>query len=156
MTQRTRSINAARRVSWAERRPAREVRRWNGVTLEPDERIVLEVRRSAFWAVLTLIVLTLLVPLLWPLPVAVWWGIKQNRYAVTDKRVMVREGVFSKQAMQVRLEQITDVSVRRPFLCSILHHGSVMVATAGGPTKEITIPWQPNPDRVADALRRYH
>ena len=156
MIRRMRAANATRRVDWAERRPAREVRRWNGVTLEPDERIVLQVTRSAFWMVFFLVALTLSIPLLWPTVPIVWWAIKQNRYAVTDKRVMVREGVFSKQAMQVRLEQITDVSVRRPFLCSILHHGSVMVATAGGPTKEVTIPWQPNPDRVADALRRYH
>ena len=143
-----------------EPRPPEEPRIWEHQTLEPGETIVMHVRRAATWYVapwVMFIVLgegDLVTMLLFALGgLITWWWINQDRYLITDKRVLARVGVFDKDAIAIRLDRIQDVIVHRPFWASFLRNGRVTIATAGGPTRELVIRNQPYPDRVASAIR---
>lgn len=121
--------------------------------LEPDERILEVTHPSAFWSVLILFIFGTGLPFLFLVALVVWWAKHQHRYAVTNKRILVRTGVFDKRGMQIRRERITDVTVIRPFLVWLWHNGQVKISTAGGPGAQVAIHGQPNPDRLANAIR---
>ena len=59
-------------------------------------------------------------------------------YAITDRRVMSREGIFHKRFVTVSLRSITDVSITEPFLQRLITHtGTIAVNTAGSPGVEL-------------------
>ena len=152
-----------RRVSWNERRQVEEVRVWQGVDLEPDERIVKEFTESAwmpmlmalgFWPILAWLFSSWSL-LLWAIPgmlFARWWT-SERKYCITDKRIMARVGIFNKEATQIRLDRISNVSVERPFYNQAVEDGIVRITTAGGPQRELVIPRLPDPDAIANLLR---
>ena len=147
------------KVSWGERREAKpgpgetSPGRWQGVTLEPDERILEVTRPSALWDVLFwLLASAVFAPLMFIAPIA-WWVKTQHKHAITNKRILVRAGVFNKTALQIRRERVTDVMVIRPFMVWFWHNGKVLISTAGGPGAQVTIPGQVDPDRIANAIR---
>lgn len=143
------------------RRPLEEPRVWENHPLEPDERIVMNVRRNAFWYVAPWVwilfmggVDTISGALFFALGgVITWWWINQDRYLITDKRIIARVGVFNKDAIIIRLDRVQDVIVHRPFWVQLLRNGRVTIATAGGPTRELVIRNQDDPDKVANAIR---
>jgi uncharacterized membrane protein YdbT with pleckstrin-like domain len=149
------------RVGWAERRPAQQQPMWEQHELEPDEMVVYEARPSAYYPVGTTVVTSAVIigllglnHLWWAIPLSGlihWWAVKQNRYLITDKRIIARVGAFNKEATIIRLRQVTDVIVSRPFAANILDNGQVTVQTASG--QKIVIPQQPEPDVVANAIR---
>lgn len=60
-------------------------------------------------------------------------------YAITDRRVMEREGVLHKRFVTVDLASITDVLIHEPFLERfITRTGTISVNTAGSPGSELT------------------
>ena len=146
-------------VSWDQRREPTpgpwetSPGKWQEVTLEPDERILEVTRPSALWDALFLVLVGFVFPLAFLVAVIVWWVKTQHKYAITNKRVLVRTGVFNKTAMQIRRERVTDVMVIRPLWVWIRHNGKVMISTAGGPGAQVTIPGQRDPDRIANAIR---
>lgn len=59
-------------------------------------------------------------------------------YAITDRRVLAREGVLHKHFVTVELRSITDITVRESFLERVLTKtGTIGVNTAGSPQIEL-------------------
>src|SRR3989344_1875725 len=70
--------------------------------------------------------------------VPVFYELLFVHYAITDQRVMEREGVLHKRFVTVDLPSITDVLIREPFFERfITHTGTISVNTAGGPGIEL-------------------
>ena len=138
-------------------------RTWQGVELEPDERIVKEFTESSkipvlmglgFWPILAWL-FSSWAWLLFAVPgmiFAAWWT-SERKYCITDKRIMARVGIFNKEATQIRLDRISNVSVERPFYNQAREDGIVRITTAGGPQRELVIPRLPDPDAIANLLR---
>lgn len=147
------------RVSWDQRREPTpgpwetSPGKWENVMLEPDERILEVTRPSALWVVMFWLLATAIFPLAMFIAPIAWWVKTQHKYAITNKRILVRTGVFNKTAMQMRRERVTDVMVIRPFWVWFWHNGKVLISTAGGPGAQVTIPGQMDPDRIANAIR---
>lgn len=150
-------------VSWNERRPEEAPRQWFGAELEPDEKVMHEIRESAFGPVFNWLAVTALlyfwswwfvVPNIAVAFVVSWW-VSERRYAVTSKRFLGRTGAFQKTAIQIRLDRITDVTVKRPPGAQFGAYGEIHINTAGGPNKEVVIPRLTDPDAVASMIRRY-
>lgn len=59
-------------------------------------------------------------------------------YAITDKRVLRREGVLHKKFVAVQMQQITDISVRESLLERLFTKtGTIGMNTAGSPWVEM-------------------
>lgn len=143
------------------------VRRWEHVTLEPDERLIHTFTESPDgqgYLALGLGVLFGIAGfwwswLWWSLPLLVVYALwtrfvrLNNRFAITNKRFLARTGVFDKTATQIRRNKITDVTAKRPFLNDDLKEGEVYIRTAGSKSPAVVIRYLPNPDEIADLIR---
>jgi len=132
-----------------------EVRReWNNVRLQPDEEVLYEYRASfasdgIVWAIASIFTLGLALPF----ALVFQWARKQNRWAVTDRRLLSRLGVFNKRSLVVNFTRVTDIEVKRPLLAQLFGNGRVLVNTAGSAQAEFIVYGQKNPDRVGDDIR---
>jgi uncharacterized membrane protein YdbT with pleckstrin-like domain len=105
-----------------------------------DERRVIK-RRASFWAV-------------WPgwilvIPFLNWLG---KSLEVTDKRVIMRQGVLSRNERSVSLDNVQDVIVKRGLIGSLFNWGTLMVETGASPGTEFVFRWLASPTRVRDAI----
>jgi uncharacterized membrane protein YdbT with pleckstrin-like domain len=74
-------------------------------------------------------VAALLVLWLTVLPVVRW---RTTHLVVTDRRVLLREGVLSRQDIDVPLDRVAGVSTRRSVPGRLLGYGTLMVDTESG------------------------
>lgn len=63
---------------------------------------------------------------LWP-----WLRWRARGYTLTTRRLVVRSGVLRREAREVRLGRIVDVTVRRTLLERVLRAGTLTVKSAG-------------------------
>jgi len=77
------------------------------------------------------------------------------RYAITDRRVMSREGLLKKDFVAVDLSSITDITIKERLLERIItHSGNVLINTAGSSGIELTLQHAARPfDRRQDIFR---
>lgn len=61
----------------------------------------------------------------------VWLDYMTSEFAVTNKRVMMREGFFTRRANQVRLSTISQVNVNQSLLGQLFNFGVVSINTFG-------------------------
>jgi uncharacterized membrane protein YdbT with pleckstrin-like domain len=80
------------------------------------------------WPV-TVGVAALLVLWLAVLPVVRW---RTTHLVVTDRRVLLREGVLSRQDIDVPLDRVSGVSTRRSLPGRLLGYGTLVVETESG------------------------
>lgn len=62
---------------------------------------------------------------------SVWLNYITSDFAITDKRVMMREGFFYRHANEVRIATISQVNVDQSLLGQILNYGTVSINTFG-------------------------
>lgn len=54
-----------------------------------------------------------------------------SEYAVTDKRVMMREGFFTRHANELRVASISQINVDQSLIAQILNYGTVSINAFG-------------------------
>jgi uncharacterized membrane protein YdbT with pleckstrin-like domain len=52
--------------------------------------------------------------------------------AVSNKRVLIKTGLFSRRSVEVLLPKVESIGVNEPFVGRILGYGSVVVRGTGG------------------------
>lgn len=81
-----------------------------------------------------------------------------NNYALTNKRILVRRGLFSISTVSIDYGKITDVTVLEPFFESgLAKTGSIAINTAGTDVLEVVLRHITNPIDVKkriDELKR--
>jgi uncharacterized membrane protein YdbT with pleckstrin-like domain len=60
---------------------------------------------------------------------------KTSEFAVTDKRVLVKDGVMNRRSLELLLNKIEGISVNQGLLGRVLGYGTIVVNGTGG-TKE--------------------
>jgi uncharacterized membrane protein YdbT with pleckstrin-like domain len=60
---------------------------------------------------------------------------KSDEYAVTNKRVIIKVGIFSRKTLEMNLSKIESIGVDQGILGKILGYGSIRI-TGTGATKE--------------------
>jgi len=78
------------------------------------------------WAVAVVAALILLRWTFWPF--VVWWN---TVYAVTTRRLVIREGVFAREGHDMPLTRLNDVSFSHTFVERLLGCGTLVVESAG-------------------------
>lgn len=139
---------------------------WNHIDLRPGEKVLHEYRESALWPTINMavIVFGVIVLMSWyniwvilfaaSFVEATRWATHENRWALTNQRVLERTGVGNKKATSVDRTRITDVSVERPWFNPILRRGKVKINTAGRSGDEIVMSGMADPDAVAAEISR--
>jgi uncharacterized membrane protein YdbT with pleckstrin-like domain len=78
-----------------------------------------------------------------------WWI---ERIVITDKRVMLAEGVVTLNMGMMPLSKVTDLTFRRTFGGRVLGYGTLIVESAGQIQALNKIRYIPRPEEIYEAL----
>ena len=78
-----------------------------------------------------------------------WWI---ERIVITDKRVMLAEGIVTHNVGMMPLSKVTDLTFRRTFGGRLLGYGTLIVESAGQIQALNRIDYMPRPEEVYEAL----
>ncbi len=82
-----------------------------------------------------------------------WYLKEANKYAFTNKRVLIHKGWLSTNLISVDYDKITDIEVQEPFLDRVFYKtGSLLVNTAGTTLREIVLEHIENPYEIKKKL----
>jgi uncharacterized membrane protein YdbT with pleckstrin-like domain len=66
---------------------------------------------------------------------AAWIRHWTSEFAVTDRRVIIKVGLISRQTIEINMSKVESVEVRQGILARLLNYGTIVVIGTGG-TKE--------------------
>lgn len=78
-----------------------------------------------------------------------WWN---ERIVITDKRVMIDEGIITTRIGMMPLSKVTDLTFERTPGGRMLGYGTIIVESAGQIQALNRIEYVPRPDEVYEAL----
>ena len=78
-----------------------------------------------------------------------WWI---ERIVITDKRVMLAEGIITHNVGMMPLSKVTDLTFRRTFMGRLLGYGTLIVESAGQIQALNKIKYMPRPEEIYEAL----
>ena len=78
-----------------------------------------------------------------------WWI---ERIVITDKRVMLAEGIVTHNVGMMPLSKVTDLTFRRTFGGRMLGYGTLIVESAGQIQALNKIKYMPRPEEIYEAL----
>lgn len=82
-------------------------------------------------------------------------GYHANKFILTTKRVLVKRGFFAVDLTSALYDKITHIEVVQNFMDRILlHHGKVVINTAGMNKNEIVLPYVDFPIEFKNILER--
>lgn len=61
-----------------------------------------------------------------------------SEFAITNKRIMMREGFFYRHTNETRLSAVANVGVNQSLLAQTLNYGTLFINTFGGETDTFT------------------
>ena len=89
------------------------------------------------------------IALLWLIVVWVRW--QSTAYTLTDQRIRIESGIFSRMSKIVPIDRIQDCTTRQPLIGRMLGYGLVEVDSAGDQGPEV-LSHVPNPARWRDEV----
>jgi len=107
--------------------------------VDNEERLIR--RRESFWHAWLKLVVIVTIP---------WW--RARHLTVTDRRIILRSGVFGKDERQVRLENVLDVRLKQGMFGRMFGHGMLAVETAGSISTEFVFKGLNQPGKVRDVI----
>jgi uncharacterized membrane protein YdbT with pleckstrin-like domain len=78
-----------------------------------------------------------------------WWT---ERIVITDKRVMLAEGIIVHNVGMMPLSKVTDLTFRRSFGGRLFGYGTLIVESAGQIQALNKISYMPRPEEIYEAL----
>ena len=78
-----------------------------------------------------------------------------NRYLLTTRRVVIKNGIFGVKVSATLFDKITHIEVDQSLIDRIiLHHGSIIINTAGMNNREINLKYVDYPLELKNLLER--
>ena len=78
-----------------------------------------------------------------------WWI---ERIVITDKRVMLAQGIITHNVGMMPLSKVTDLTFRRSLTGRMLGYGTIVVESAGQIQALNKIDYMPRPEEIYEAL----
>jgi uncharacterized membrane protein YdbT with pleckstrin-like domain len=110
--------------------------------LNPDNFYVPKLRTFLSLGVVALAILWFIV---------VWIRWQSTTYTLTDQRIKIERGIFSRQEKLIAVDRVQDVSTRQSILGRVLGYGNVQIESAGEVGSEV-FSSLPEPDRFRDQV----
>jgi uncharacterized membrane protein YdbT with pleckstrin-like domain len=83
--------------------------------------------------------------------IVVWIGWRAITYTLTDQRITIESGVFSRQEKVIPIDRVQDCTTRQSIIGRILGYGRVEVDAAGAQGAEV-LAYLPNPGDFRDQV----
>jgi uncharacterized membrane protein YdbT with pleckstrin-like domain len=83
--------------------------------------------------------------------IVVWIRWQSTSYTLTDQRIKIESGVFSRQSKMIPIDRVQDCTTRQSLVGRILRYGRVEVDAAGAQGAEV-LDHLPNPDVFRDQV----
>ena len=84
--------------------------------------------------------------------IVVWIRWQSIAYTLTDQRIMIQSGVFSRQERIVPIDRVQDCSTRQSLVGRVLGYGRVEVDAAGSTGAEVVLDHTPSPGDFRDQV----
>jgi uncharacterized membrane protein YdbT with pleckstrin-like domain len=123
-------------------------------TMSAQESIIWEGSPSQVTNLGTYVVCVLLCFLIVPIFYAIWRWVETRcfRYTVSDQRIRVNQGVFSKRTDSIELYRIKDVVLLQPFWLRLFGLGNVELRTSDMTSPLLTIEAVPDPAALRERI----
>jgi uncharacterized membrane protein YdbT with pleckstrin-like domain len=89
-----------------------------------------------------------------PIPWAIWRWLSTRcfAYEVTNQRIRIRQGVFSRRTDSLELYRVKDASFVQPFVMRLVGIGNVELETSDTTTPILAIRGVPDADRLREQI----
>ncbi len=87
-----------------------------------------------------------------------WWKwllVKSHRFTLTDQRIIVTKGVFSKNTNETELYRVRDTSIEEPFFYRMFGVGNILVFSTDDAEGKLSFEAFPKPHWIKDQIRNY-
>jgi membrane protein YdbS with pleckstrin-like domain len=136
---------------------------------------ILNLRAFLIYAVITAVIIAALVLLAWkmyplsplisipilllvliPMGLALrdWLKIQSRVYDLTNERILITHGIFSKQTDTMELYRVKDFTVLQPFFLRLFSLGNIVIQTSDRTTPTLMIEAVPDPKGLGDLVRK--
>ena len=107
-------------------------------------------------APVTFVLAVLLIPLVAGILILVPWWLHSRSITltVTNRRTILRRGIFSKSLSDVQNEDVRNIQVSQSFVQRLMGVGSIGLSTAGQNDIEIRVDGIPDPNAVRELINR--
>ncbi len=94
--------------------------------------------------------------LLVPIPWAIWrWlVVRSTVYTLTDQRLSIRRGIFTRVTEDLELYRVRDTRLEQTFFERMFGLGEVVLFTTDASTPEIHMPWLKDAEALRESVRR--
>lgn len=83
------------------------------------------------------------------------WLYHAHRYLLTTRRVIIKEGFFAVKLITALFDKITHIEVDQGLIDrAIMHHGNIIINTAGGNKDELLLKYIDNPIEFKNLMER--
>ena len=82
-------------------------------------------------------------------------NVKNTKITITDQRIKVSEGVFTKRINDLELYRVRDISYESPFIFGLFGLASVYVFSTDLTSRVLKIDAIPNAQAVYEEIRKY-
>ncbi len=91
-----------------------------------------------------------------PIPWAIWrWlEVRNTVFTLTDQRLGIRRGVFTRVTEDLELYRVRDTRLEQTFFERMFGLGEVVLFTSDASTPEIHLPWLRNAVDLREKIRR--
>ena len=84
-----------------------------------------------------------------------WWlDVIATQLVITNKRTTLRHGIIAKKTSEVQHDDIRNLQVEQNAIQRILGIGTIAISSSGQDDVEVSAHGIPNPNEVADLVRR--
>lgn len=94
--------------------------------------------------------------LLIPIPWAIWrWLVVKNTvFTLTDQRLSIRRGVFTRVTEDLELYRVRDTRLEQTFFERMFGLGEVILFTSDASTPELHLPWLKDAELLRETVRK--
>ena len=115
-----------------------------------------QIKNIGIYIVCVLLAVTVyLIPVAILLAVYHYFNVKNTKIIITDQRIKVSEGVFTKRINDLELYRVRDISYESPFLFGLFGLASVYVISTDLTSKVLKIDAIQNAQLVYEEIRKY-
>ncbi|MCX7005177.1 MAG: PH domain-containing protein [bacterium] len=82
-----------------------------------------------------------------------WIDLKSMQYRLTNQRLFVLKGLFSKETQELELFRIKDIAVQQSLLQRVLGYGQVTIVSSDDTTPVVTLRGIANPIGIKELVR---
>ncbi len=83
-----------------------------------------------------------------------WLQLKSRRYELTNERLIISRGIFSKHMSVIELYRIKDYILEQPFFYRLFSLGNISVITSDAAPQHVTLQAVRGARRLLDVLRQ--